>query len=215
MTLLVTGYEPFGDHETNPSGRVAERLDGETVAGHDVVGRVLQVEFGRTGDQLRGLVDEHDPVVVVSTGLAAGRAAVAVERVGVNVDDHGTVPDNADATPRHEPIDPDGPDAYFATLPVPTVVDALLEADVPARLSNTAGTHLCNHALYTVRHHAEREGLDLDSGFVHLPCSSEMAARKAAGNAAESGGAVQPSVALSTQVEAVRIVLEATLDART
>jgi pyroglutamyl-peptidase len=214
MTLLVTGYEPFGDHETNPSARVAERLDGETVAGHEVVGRVLPVEFERTGDRLVGLIDEHDPDVVVSTGLAAGRAAVAVERVGVNVNDHVTVPDNADATPRHDPIDPDGPDAYFATLPIPAVVDALLDADVPARLSNTAGTHLCNHALYTVRHRAEREGLDLDSGFVHLPCTPEMAARKAAENAAESGGSVQPSVALETQVEAVRVVLETTLAAR-
>jgi len=214
MTLLVTGYEPFGDHETNPSARVAERLDGETVAGHEVVGRVLPVEFDRTGEQLLGLIAEHDPDVVVSTGLAAGRAAVAVERVGVNVNDHVTVPDNADATPRHDPIDTDGPDAYFATLPIPAVVDALLDADVPARLSNTAGTHLCNHALYTVRHHAERENLDLDSGFVHLPCTPEMAVRKAAADAAESGGSVQPSVALETQVEAVRVVLETALAAR-
>jgi pyroglutamyl-peptidase len=152
--------------------------------------------------------------VVVSTGLAAGRAAVAVERVGVNVNDHVTVPDNADATPRHDQIAPDGPDAYFATLPIPATVDALLEAGVPARLSNTAGTHLCNHALYAVRHYVEREGLDLAAGFVHLPCSPEMAARKAAENAAGSGGSVRPSVALETQVEAVRIVLETALEAR-
>ncbi|MFB6155077.1 MAG: pyroglutamyl-peptidase I [Haloferacaceae archaeon] len=214
MTVLVTGYEPFGDHESNPSAAVARRLDGETVADREVVGRVVPVAFDRTRDELVSLVDEHDPVVVVSTGLAGGRSAVSVERVGVNVDDHAGVPDNDDATPRHERIDGDGPDAYFSTLPVPAVVADLNDAGIPARLSNTAGTHLCNHALYTVRAYVEREGLGVSSGFVHLPYSPAMAARRAADGEAESGGSVPPSMSLDLQTEAVERVLATTLGSR-
>jgi pyroglutamyl-peptidase len=213
VTVLVTGYEPFGDHRQNPTATVAERLDGESVAGHDVVGRVVPVEFDRTRDELVALVEEHQPAVVVSTGLAGGRNAVSIERVGVNVDDHAGVPDNAEATPRHEPIDSDGPDAYFATLPLPEIVSDLNEAGVPARLSNSAGTHLCNHALYTMRAYVERENLDVRSGFVHLPYSPAMAARKAADGEAESGGSVPPSMSLDLQTDAVRRVVRTTLTA--
>ena len=99
MTLLCTGYEPFGEHESNPSQQVAEALDGETVAGREVVGAVLPVEFDRVAEELATLVDEHDPDAVVATGLAGGRSTVSVERVGINVDDAVTVPDNADQSP--------------------------------------------------------------------------------------------------------------------
>lgn len=211
MTILVTGYEPFGDYEKNPSAALAESIDGEMIADHEVVGRILPVEFDRTSDELTSLVDDYEPTVAVSTGLAPGAAGVRVERVGINVNDCMGIPDNADATPRHERIRDDA-DAYFATLPVAEVVEALLDAGVPSRLSNTAGTHLCNNALYTTRAHVESEGLDVRSGFLHLPFTPDQAAERTRNQESVSGGGdVPPSLPLSVQRTAVETAIEATV----
>ncbi|WP_327051823.1 pyroglutamyl-peptidase I family protein [Halomicrococcus gelatinilyticus] len=210
MTLLLTGYEPFGEHETNPTERVAQELDGETVAGHDVVGRVLPVEFDAAGDRMRDLLGDHVPAAVLATGLAAGRAGVSVERVGVNVADAGSVPDNADAQPHHERVHEGGDAAYFATVPVVAITRELLADDVPARVSNSAGTHLCNDLLYETRAYLDGTGRDVPAGFVHLPCTPEQAARKAR-EADGDAGALRPSLPLSTQVAAVRTAFEVTL----
>lgn len=201
MTLLCTGYEPFGDHESNPSKQVAQALDGETVAGHEVVGAVLPVDFERVADELAALVDEHDPDVVVATGLAGGRSTVSVERVGINVDDAVTVPDNAEQSPHATPIVADGADAHLATIPVVESVEALLAAGVPARVSNSAGTHCCNHALYSLL-----ENHDVPAGFVHLPYTPQQAVDEA--EAPERGGGVAASLPLDLQLAGVKTVLE-------
>ena len=209
MTLLCTGYEPFGEHDSNPSRQVARELDGETVAGHEVVGAVLPVEFDRVADELAALVEEHDPDAVVATGLAGGRSTVSVERVAINVDDAVTVPDNAEQSPHAAPILPDGADAYFATVPVVDSVEAMLDAGIPARVSNSAGTHCCNHALYSLRAQFEREGRETPAGFVHLPYTPQQAVSEA--KAPERGGGVAASLPLAMQVEGVRTVLETTV----
>lgn len=212
MTVLLTGYEPFGDHDVNPSARVARELDGTTVAGERVVGEVLPVDFGRTAEVVAELVADHDPTAVVSTGLAGGREAVSVERVGLNLNDCAGTPDNDGSEPRAEPIDPDGADAHFATLPVRDCVSAVIEAGIPARVSNSAGSHLCNNVLYATRELAERRGLDYRSGFVHLPYLPEQAAAAGLDGEALAGAGVPPSMSLSLQVEAVRTVLETTVE---
>ncbi|WP_276302215.1 peptidase [Halorussus lipolyticus] len=221
MTLLLTGYEPFGDHDRNPTEEVARELDGQELAGREIVGRVLPVEFDRAGDEMRDLIEAHDPEAVVATGLAAGRAAVSVERVGVNVADCVGIPDNAEADPRNERIreaDAESetpPAAYFATLPVVEVVADLLDAGIPARVSNTAGTHLCNNVLYRTRNYLESAGLGAETpmGFVHLPLTPEGAAKKAREDEAASGGGVEPSLALETQIAAVKRTFEVTVEA--
>lgn len=228
MTVLCTGYEPFGDHEANPSAMVADRLDGRTVAGHDVVGRVLPVEFDALRGELEALLDEHDPDVVVGMGLAGGRASVAVERVGINVADAVTVPDNADADPENRRVDDAGPDAYLATLPVVDAVRDLLDAGIPARVSNTAGTHCCNDHLYTTHRLLDErgklardkvgdgvdgggsDGAGVPAGFVHLPLTPAMAAGDAADENAHRGGGVRPSMDVTLQVDAVQRVVETT-----
>lgn len=212
MTLLVTGYEPFGDHTDNPSKRVAEALDSETVAGHDVVGAVLPVEFDRVADELESLVDEHDPAAVVATGLAAGRTALSVERVGINLDDAVTVPDNADDSPEAEPIVAGGDDAHFATIPVVETVEAMLDAGIPAYVSNTAGTHCCNHALYSLVDLFESRGEDVPAGFVHLPLTPDQAIEEA--DAPARGGGLKASLALDSQIEGIRTVLETAAESR-
>lgn len=211
MTLLCTGYEPFGDHEDNPSMRVAEALDREVVAGHEVVGAVLPVQFDAVGGELRSLVDEHDPAAVVATGLAAGRTALSVERVAVNVDDAVTVPDNAEDSPEATPIATEGADAHFATIPVAETVEAMLAAGVPARLSNSAGTHCCNHALYSLLDYFARDAREVPAGFVHLPLTPEQAIAEA--EAPERGGGVTASLSLERQIAGVRVALETAVDA--
>lgn len=176
--ILLTGYEPFGNHETNPSATVAEFLDGMALGGATVVGRELPVVFDEALPRVRSLIDTHDPVAILSTGLMPERRVLTVERTGINVRDCGDVPDNDDQRPVDQPVVADGPDAYFATLPVKRLVAAAREASVPARVSNTAGTHLCNNILYATRHHVATNDLEIPSGFVHVPYSHAQAARR-------------------------------------
>ncbi|EFW91701.1 pyrrolidone-carboxylate peptidase [Haladaptatus paucihalophilus DX253] len=212
MTLLLTGYEPFGDDDENPSEMVARELDGEELGGHEIVGEVLPVEFDAAFEAMRDHIETHDPTAIVATGLAAGRAGISVERVGINVNDSGSTPDNAGAEPRNERIRGGEAAGYFATLPVVSVVESLLDAGIPAHVSNTAGTHLCNNALYSTRAYLERENRDVPMGFVHLPCTPELAAKHAEDGNGTSGASVQPSMPLSMQCAAIRRTFDVTLE---
>lgn len=211
MTLLLTGYEPFGGDDENPSEMVARELDGEEIAGHEVVGKVLPVEFDVAFEEMSDYIETHDPAAIVATGLAAGRAGISVERVGINVNDCGSTPDNAGEKPQNERIRNGGTAGYFATLPVVSVVESLLDAGIPAYVSNTAGTHLCNNALYSTRAYLEREDHDVPMGFVHLPCTPELAAKHAKDGDGTSGASVQPSLPLAMQSDAIRRTLDMTI----
>jgi len=211
MTVLLTGYDPFGEYEVNPTEALAERLDGRTVAGQEVEGVVLPVVFDRTYGEFIEHFERHSPDAVISLGLAGGRNAVSVERVGINVNDTESTPDNADEAPHNEPI-LDGPDAYFATIPVVGIVEDLIEAGIPARVSNSAGTHLCNNILYATRHYVETNDLDVPSGFIHVPLSAEQAADRAADTAVHAES-VEPSLPLSMQERAVETAIETTVEA--
>jgi pyroglutamyl-peptidase len=177
-TILFTGYEPFGEYETNPSARLAHDIDDLTFESATVIGRELPVVFDEALPLVVAAIEEHDPDVILSTGLMPEREVISVERVGINVRDYDGVPDNEACEPVDTPVDVDGPDAYFSTLPVRDLVDLSNEAGVPARISNTAGTHLCNNILYATRHYVETNDLDIDSGFVHVPYSHAQVARR-------------------------------------
>ncbi len=201
--ILVTGFEPFGPYEHNPSERLAHRLDGTDLAGHRVIGRVLPVAFDRVRPALLDVLEECDPALVLSTGLAAGRPTLALERIGINLRDTAGTPDNDDRNVVDRPVSPDGPDAYFATLPVRGMKTAMCEAGVPTRLSTSAGTHLCNEVLYATRHLVETTDASFQSGFLHLPFSHAGAAKRDEG---------EPSMSLETMERGVRVGLEAALD---
>lgn len=212
MTLLCTGYEPFGDHDDNPSADLARDLDGTTVAGVDVVGAVLPVAFDAVADEMADLLATHEPDAVIATGLAGGRQAVAIERVGVNVADCAGTPDNDGAEPRGERV-ADGPDAYLSTLPIREIVRECLDAGVPARTSNTAGTHCCNRVLYATLFELERRGEldDVPAGFVHLPLTPSQAAAETDAEQAASAGSVPASLPLESSRRAVEIAFETAL----
>ena len=195
--ILLTGFEPFGGRGANPSEEVAKALDGRAVADAVVRSAVLPVDHAAAGPRVARLIDELDPRAVVHLGLAAGRARIALERVALNVMDFDT-PDNTGYCARNEPCVAGGPPAYFATLPLGPIVDALVADGVPAYVSNTAGTYLCNQTLYGTLHRLAERGHPARAGFVHLPLLPAMVALS---------GLEQPSMDAGLVVRAVEIVL--------
>ena len=177
MKVLVTGFEPFAGASLNPSGEIVKRLSGE-----NLVTAVLPVTYEGAAAELLRLVREHQPSAVVCLGQAEGRSTISFERVAINLDD-ASLADNAGVTRVDQPIDPSGPDAYFTTLPVRELADAVKAAGVPASLSLSAGTFVCNHIFYELQN--TLAGTGVRSGFVHVPLMDEQAeAEKAVGDVA-------------------------------
>ena len=195
-TFLLTGFEPFGGESINPSWEVARALDGERVGEAVVVARQLPCCFGEAAAALREMLVELQPRWVLALGQAAGRSDFSIERVAINVDD-ARIPDNAGRQPVDAPVVEGGPAAFFATLPIKAMVAGLREAGLPASISQTAGTFVCNHVFYALMH-ALRERPEVRGGFMHLPLLPEQAARHPAGHA---------SMPLGTMIEGVRQAL--------
>ena len=174
--VLVTGFEPFGGDTRNPSWEVCERLPG-SIGGMRVEVCRVPCEFRRAIEVVADAIGRHRPALVVCLGLAAGRTHVGVERVAINVDD-ARIADNAGAKPVDEPIAAGGAPAYFSTLPVKAMVAAMRRSGVPAEVSNSAGTFVCNHLMYGVLHFLAASGNRARAGFVHVPASEEMVLEK-------------------------------------
>jgi pyroglutamyl-peptidase len=170
---LITGFAPFGGARVNPSWQAASLVAAEPPAGLSVTAAELPCAFGDSLDALRDAVRATAPDLVLCLGQAGGRPGVTVERVGINVDD-ARIPDNAGRQPIDEPVVADGPAAYFSTLPVKACVAAMREAGVPAAVSNTAGTFVCNHVAYGLGHLIATEFPHVRGGFVHVPWAPEQ-----------------------------------------
>ncbi|MFH8348921.1 pyroglutamyl-peptidase I [Streptomyces sp. NPDC018045] len=166
--ILLTGFEPFDGESSNPSWEAVQAAAAAPPAGLEMTAVELPCVFGRSRTALREAVAEHDPDVVLCVGQAGGRPDLTVERIAVNVDD-ARIPDVAGVQPIDETIVPGGPAAYFAALPVKACVAAVREAGVPASVSNTAGTFVCNHVFYDLMHLIATERPALRGGFVHVP----------------------------------------------
>jgi len=196
---LVTGFAPFGGETINPSQQIAQALNGKRIARHRIVGATLPTEFSASLLELEALIEQHSPALVLAFGQAGGRAGISLERVAINLID-ARIADNAGAQPVDVPVIASAPDAYFATLPLKAMLKRLETANIPAAISHTAGTFVCNqvffglmHRLQTRRRHAHVRG-----GFVHVPYLPEQAAHQA--------GA--PSLPLNTMIEAARLCLQ-------
>jgi pyroglutamyl-peptidase len=201
--VLVTGFEPFGGDTVNPSWLAAERLAAAPPAGIEVRAEQLSCVFGTAVEELRRAVARHEPGLVLCTGLAGGRSELSVERIAVNVDD-ARIPDNAGRQPVDEPVVPGGPAAYFSSLPVKACVAAIREAGLPASVSQTAGTFVCNHVFYGLAHLIATELPDLRGGFVHVPYTPQQVADQA--NPATSS---MPSLSVRDTADGLRAVLTA------
>ncbi|WP_180964814.1 pyroglutamyl-peptidase I [Brevibacterium luteolum] len=167
--VLVTAFEAFGEHDSNPTIAAAEAVARECPG---VVTEVLPVEFDAACTRIRELMDEHQPHTVISLGLAAGRTEITPERVVINVMD-APIPDNSGAQPIDEPVVEGGPAAHFLTLPNKAIVQALKGEGIPASLSNSAGTYVCNAVAYAAAEQAQASGSEVRTGFIHAPSATE------------------------------------------
>lgn len=198
-TILLTGFQPFGGERENPSWQAVRALHGTRIGGHRVVARELPVTFGDALKALRAMLRETRPSVALCVGQAGGRAQISLERVAINVDD-ARIADNAGQQPVDMPVVAGGPAAYFTTLPIKAMREALREGGFPVEISQTAGTFVCNHVFYGLMH-ALRAQRGVRAGFMHIPYSPAQAAAHA--------GA--PSLAVDTVTAALRLALQVAL----
>ena len=188
--VLLTGFEPFGTATSNPSREIVKQISGD-----NIVTAILPVAYTQSADRLLALIAEHNPDVVISLGQAEGRTQITPEKVAINLDD-ARLADNEGVMRNDVKILEDGPDAYFSTLPVKEIVDAIKAAGVPAAVSLSAGAFLCNHIFYVAQNRLK--GTKVRSGFIHGPLMDEQAG--------EFPGL--PTMPLDQMVKAVRTMLE-------
>lgn len=192
-TVLLTGFEPFDQDLINPSWEAVRLLDGvQLQEGVTIVARQLPCAFATAGACLKQLLAEHRPQLVIAIGLGPGRSDISIERVAINLND-ARIPDNLGAQPVDTAVIPEGPAAYFSTLPVKAMAKAVREAGIAASVSHTAGTFVCNQVFYSLQHALAGSGVR--SGFIHVPFLP--------GQAAE----LHPSMALATTVEGLRVAV--------
>jgi pyroglutamyl-peptidase len=202
-TILLTGFEAFGTTPVNPAELVAKELGGSVVAGTDIVAQVVPNTFFKCIDAVTSAIEELKPESVVMMGEYGGRAVLTVERIAQNLNDNARyrLPDNDGRSLQGEPTAPDGPAAYYSTVPVRAMVRAMRDAGIPADISDVAATFCCNHLMYGVLHHIATNGLAIRAGWIHLPHLPEVAARE------ENLGA--PSMSVATAAAGVRAAIAA------
>jgi len=201
MRALVTGFEPFGGDPVNPSAEAISRLP-KRLGPLDIVTCRVPVSFVRAPDVLAAAIAAFRPDLVLAVGLAGGRTELSLERVAINIAESET-PDNDGDQPTARPILAEGPAAWFATLPIRGAVEALRHAGLPASISNTAGTFVCNALFYRALHAAAHGPLAYRAGFLHVPYLPRQAVR-------HRGAA---SLALEHMVQAIEIILAVSAEA--
>lgn len=200
--ILLTGFEPFGGDEYNPSLAVAEKLKGTVYKDYEFVAAAVPVSRKKCPAAIAEALQKYNPAIILCTGLAGGRTAVSVERIAINSVDF-PVPDEDGYLALNEKAAEDGPAAYFATLPIRAMVQEIRKQGIPAYVSNTAGTFNCNLVMYTALHIIAANKLNSKAGFIHLPYEPSMiAAQKWK----------MPSMSFSDMAEAVMLSARAAVD---
>ena len=207
MKILVTGFDPFGGESINPAWEAVSRIKDE-IAGVEVVKLQVPTVFKKSIEKLEEGIKEHRPDAVICVGQAGGRYEVTPERVAINIDD-ARIEDNQGNQPIDISIFEDGAPAYFATLPVKAMVKEINKAGLPATLSNTAGTFVCNHLMYGALYLADKKYPNMRAGFIHVPYIPQQVITKKG----------TPSMALEDIVKsleaAIKAVVENTQDIKT
>ena len=189
-TILVTGFDPFGGESTNASWEAVKRLPNE-IGNLQIHKLEIPTVFGEAAEKVLQAAELLCPQIILCVGQAAGRSAVTPERIGINIRD-ARIPDNRGYVPADVPVVPDGPAAYFATVPVKDMVSAIQQKNIPASVSNSAGTFVCNDLFYTLLHHFD--GTSTQVGFIHIPLLPEQGS---------------PSLPLSDTIAALTAAIEA------
>ncbi len=196
MRILVTGFDPFGGEKINPAFEVIKKLR-DSIEGAEVVKLQIPTAFYSSTNKIVEKINEVNPDVVLMIGQAGGRFDITAERVGINVDD-ARIPDNESQQPIDKPIDPEGLPAHFATIPIKAIVQEIRSKNIPASVSNTAGTYVCNHIMYGILNYIHKNKLNIKGGFIHIPFLLEQVITKPN----------TPAMSLETMVEAIETAIE-------
>lgn len=200
MKILVTGFDPFGGDSINPAIESVKRLP-DSIAGAEIIKMEIPTVFHKSLNVIDEAIQEHNPDVILSIGQAGGRPDITVERIGINCDD-ARIADNEGNQMIDEPVFADGPAAYFVNLPIKAMVSEIKKAGIPASVSNSAGTFVCNHITYGVRHLVETKYPGKRSGFMHIPFLPNQVLDKKG----------QPSMALTTIIDGLSAAIKAIVE---
>ena len=176
MKILVTGFDPFGGEKVNPAQEAVKSLPSE-IHGAEIHWVEIPTVFYKSAEVLEAEIVRYQPNVVLCIGQAGGRTSLTPERVAINQDD-ARIPDNQGNQPIDTPIRLDGEAAYFSTLPIKAMVQAIKEDGLPATVSNTAGTFVCNHLMYQALYLADKKFPNVRAGFMHIPYMTEQVINK-------------------------------------
>lgn len=196
MKIIVTGFDPFGGETINPSIECVKALP--EIEGVELIRLELPTVFKESAKRLNEVIYDVKPDAVLSVGQAGGRPGITMERIAINVDD-ARIPDNISQQPIDEAIQLDGEAAYFTTLPIKRIVKAIREAGIPAEVSNSAGTFVCNHIMYQALFAATKADKPFKAGFMHIPFIPEQTTDK-------------PSLPLEESTKALQIAIETIRD---
>lgn len=172
MKILVTGFDPFGGDKINPAIEAVKRLPAE-INGAEIIKLEIPTVFNKSAEVVKKAIEKEKPDYVLNVGQAGGRFGLTPERVAININD-GRIPDNEVYQPLGEPIHEDGETAYFTQLPIKAEAKAIRDAGLPASVSNTAGTYVCNHIMYQVQYMRDKEFPNIKAGFIHIPFLPEQ-----------------------------------------
>ena len=197
MKILVTGFDPFGGEPINPAIESVKRLP-DNIAGAEIIKLEIPTVRKKSLEKIEKAINEYNPDVILSIGQAGGRFDISIERVGINLDDF-RIPDNEGNQIIDEPIFPDGENSYFVKLPVKAMVQNVQKNNIPASVSYTAGTFVCNHVLYGVMYLIEKKYKGKKSGFIHIPFLPQQVVDKRN----------MPSMELNTIVKGLTAAIEA------
>lgn len=194
MTILLTGFELFGKVKDNPSQRIVESIAKQKH--DDIVTHIFPVDYVKAGEQLKRLIEKHQPQAIILLGVAQSRDAISLERIAVNVND-ASIPDNEGNLKSGQQIVEGAPVGYWSTLPIEAMYKAVKKVEIPVKMTNHAGAYLCNHVFYVARHTLETSGNShIPCGFIHVPDMGEEA----------------PKMALKQQIRAIELCLEVVRD---
>jgi len=198
MKILITGFDPFGGEKLNPAYEAVKLLP-DTIATADIIKAELPTVFGKCAKILEGLIEKYQPNAVICVGQAGGRSGISIEKVAINFAD-AIIADNENQQLTDEPIIKDGATAYFSNLPIKSMVKNIKEHGIPANISYTAGTFVCNDIMYRLLHMIEHKYPKMLGGFIHVPFDTAQTATKADGT---------PSMPIATIAKGLEYAIEA------
>lgn len=196
MKILVTGFDPFGGESINPAYEVVKRIR-DSISGAEVVKLQIPTAFNESIKKTADKIKEINPDFVLNIGQAGGRSGITVERVAININD-ARIPDNLNQQPVDTKIDEAGENAYFASIPIKAIVQAIRHKKIPAAVSDSAGTYVCNHIMYGVLNYIHKNNLNIKAGFIHIPYLFQQVIDKPN----------TPAMDIETMVEAIETAIE-------